>query len=1021
MKIKIFFLIISIAAAMSTLHAQVPQGFNYQAAIRNAAGEVAANASATMRMTIHQTEIDGAIVYQETHNTTTNQFGLVNLIIGEGLPDQGAFDAIPWHASTSFYMQIEVDLGNGFVDIGTQQLMSVPFAMAAKKATDVLLDELNDVNTAGVEVGQTLKWNGTAWIPSSDDGAAYVAGNGISISGNEIVNTGDVSSTNEIQSLILNGANLTLSNGGGSVTLPTGTTYTEGSGIDIVGSTISASDVSATNEIQSLTLSGANLSLSNGGGSVTLPTGTTYTEGSGIDIVGSTISASDVSATNEIQTLSISGANISLSNGGGSVTVPDASSTNEIQSLTLNGANLSLSNGGGSVTLPTGTTYVEGSGIDIVGSTISANDVSSTNEIQSLTLNGANLSLSNGGGSVTLPTGTTYTEGNGIDIVGSTISANDVSSTNEIQSLTLNGANLSLSNGGGSVTLPTGTTYTEGSGIDIVGSTISANDVSATNEIQTLSISGANISLSNGGGSVTVPDASATNEIQSLTLNGTSLSLSNGGGSVTLPTGTTYTAGTGISMVGNVVSNTGDTDASNDLTISSSHSGDVTGLYNNLQIASNSVGSAEIANDAVGATEIANGAVGSTELSQMGATAGQILEWDGLSWSPQTPASTADGVWSSNATNAWRLGGNIGIGTSTPQNGLHLHNKQGLRLTTTFTGASFLDGFYIGQDSDNSIVYLSNFENGPLIFQTNFEERMRIGGNGYVGIGIQAPVVKFHVSTPSVGGDVYSKWSTGLTGHSLFDGSQIGVNTIGQLEILQMESADILFKITGSTKATINSTGMDVNGSITSDGVNVSGVLTAQGVSTAEVQTNSITSVDYIAPTMGGSGNRPVYVDNDGQLYASNVNEGTHYVSYAGAEFNFDVQWDDWLYGADAYGNLGRIELEEIYGHAMCGVVLPEGAVVTSIKGGFVDAMPDGHLEVKLYRVNITTGAWALMAECQSIGSGGLGTNTNAAIDSTPISMANHTFILYVDKGGDGTPDSHDLELIGVSIGYTLP
>lgn len=787
MKIKIFILIISMTAAMSTLHAQVPQGFNYQAAIRNATGEVAANASATMRMTIHQTAIDGAIVYQETHNTTTNQFGLVNLIIGEGLPDQGAFDAVPWHASTSFYMQIEVDLGNGFVDIGTQQLMSVPFAMAAKKATDVLLNELNDVNTAGVEVGQTLKWNGTAWIPSSDDGAAYVAGNGISISGNEIVNTGDVSATNEIQSL------------------------------------------------------------------------------------------------------------------------------------------------------------------------------------------------------------------------------------------TLNGANLSLSNGGGSVTLPTGTTYTEGSGIDIVGSTISANDVSATNEIQTLSISGANISLSNGGGSVTVPDASAANEIQSLTLNGTSLSLSNGGGSVTLPMGTTYTAGTGISMVGNVVSNTGDTDASNDLTISSSHSGDVTGLYNNLQIASNSVGSAEIANDAVGATEIANGAVGSTELSQMGATAGQILEWDGLSWSPQTPASTADGVWSSNATNAWRLGGNIGIGTSTPQNGLHLHNKQGLRLTTTFTGASFLDGFYIGQDSDNSNVYLSNFENGPLIFQTNFEERMRIGGNGYVGIGIQAPVVKFHVSTPSVGGDVYSKWSTGLTGHSLFDGSQIGVNTIGQLEILQMESADILFKITGSTKATINSTGMDVNGSITSDGVNVSGVLTAQGVSTAEVQTNSITSVDYIAPTMGGSGNRPVYVDNDGQLYASNVNEGTHYVSYAGAEFNFDVQWDDWLYGADAYGNLGRIELEEIYGHAMCGVVLPEGAVVTSIKGGFVDAMPDGHLEVKLYRVNITTGAWALMAECQSIGSGGLGTNTNAAIDSTPISMANHTFILYVDKGGDGTPDSHDLELIGVSIGYTLP
>ena len=50
-------------------------------------------------------------------------------------------------------------------------------------------------------------------------GATYTAGAGISIVDNIITNTGDISSTNEIQTLNLTGTTLSLSNGGGSVTL----------------------------------------------------------------------------------------------------------------------------------------------------------------------------------------------------------------------------------------------------------------------------------------------------------------------------------------------------------------------------------------------------------------------------------------------------------------------------------------------------------------------------------------------------------------------------------------------------------------------------------------------------------------------------------------------------------------------------------------------------------------------------------------------------------------------------------
>jgi hypothetical protein len=107
-------------------------------------------------------------------------------------------------------------------------------------------------------------------LPSSP---SYTAGTGISIAGTTITNTGDLSNTNELQTLSLSGTNLTLSSGGGTVALPTGPTYTAGSGISISGGAISATDASPTNELQTLSLVGTTLNLSGGGGSVTLPSG----------------------------------------------------------------------------------------------------------------------------------------------------------------------------------------------------------------------------------------------------------------------------------------------------------------------------------------------------------------------------------------------------------------------------------------------------------------------------------------------------------------------------------------------------------------------------------------------------------------------------------------------------------------------------------------------------------------------------------------------------------------------------
>ena len=139
-------------------------------------------------------------------------------------------------------------------------------------------------------------------------------------------------------------------NGLASWQIPNASNYIAGTGVNITGNTISnAGDLSNTNEIQALSLTGNTLSLSNGGGSVILPSGgTNYTAGNGINITGNTISnTGDLSNTNELQSISKTGNTISLSNGGGSVIDTDA------QTLSLVGNTLSISNGN-NITLPSG-------------------------------------------------------------------------------------------------------------------------------------------------------------------------------------------------------------------------------------------------------------------------------------------------------------------------------------------------------------------------------------------------------------------------------------------------------------------------------------------------------------------------------------------------------------------------------------------------------------------------------------------------------------------------------------------
>jgi len=94
------------------------------------------NAAVNVRFTLHEGAADGAASYAETHALTTNSVGLFNTVFGNGTPEQSAFDSINWAATTKF-LQVEIDLGEGYVDMGTTQLLSVPYALRSDEAARV--------------------------------------------------------------------------------------------------------------------------------------------------------------------------------------------------------------------------------------------------------------------------------------------------------------------------------------------------------------------------------------------------------------------------------------------------------------------------------------------------------------------------------------------------------------------------------------------------------------------------------------------------------------------------------------------------------------------------------------------------------------------------------------------------------------------------------------------------------------------------------------------------------------------
>ena len=130
---KSFFLTLCVFLVSFCMYAQSPQAISYQAVARDAQGQVLANASISLRISILQGSTTGSAVYSEKHNITTNLFGLLNIQIGRGTTLSGTFSNINWGADR-YFSKIEIDIagGSNFKEIGISEMLSVPYAMHAK-------------------------------------------------------------------------------------------------------------------------------------------------------------------------------------------------------------------------------------------------------------------------------------------------------------------------------------------------------------------------------------------------------------------------------------------------------------------------------------------------------------------------------------------------------------------------------------------------------------------------------------------------------------------------------------------------------------------------------------------------------------------------------------------------------------------------------------------------------------------------------------------------------------------------
>ncbi|MBL1232602.1 MAG: hypothetical protein COA31_007780 [Flavobacteriales bacterium] len=657
------------------------------------------------------------------------------------------------------------------------------------------------------------------------------------------------------------------------------------------------------------------------------------------------------------------------------------------------------------------------------------------------------------------------TQGNNISGDGTTANPlnvfdNDTSATNEIQDLSISGNTIGITGGTGINLSPTapgtgqvltwnGTAWiaqNAGSGADnwgtqvVISDTTLTGDGTAANPLsvngvltdnQDLTLTGNTLSLTNDPTPINLSPYLDNTDSQTLSINANTLSISNGN-TVTLPSSPTYTAGTGINLSGNIITNT----APDQTVVINNGTGiNVTGTYPNFTVANTSPASG-ISVTGTGMTSVTG-----TSPNFTVNTPAQTLTYT----TPNLTLSNGGGTvtlptspWTKTGSNIHQISltDNVGIGTTNPEQKLDVigytrigagagNPNMGLLLATPAPGISLIRAG--GRATTDFRIEQDN--NAPMTFHTNNTERIRIDGFGNIGIGTATPTEKLHIQN--------GKFRISNGGTSVADLYQTGTQTM-------LETGNV-FAISpngGSTSFTIDDGNADffVQVRIQDGTEGLNKILTSNALGYASwVDLNTISpgatawtkTGTNIYPTVStdniGIGtttpSQKLDVDGGGSIEVDGEytyeTPKTHFYSVAGNSF----------VGTREGLDLWNASLNLIYGQwssgsgtypiAVAPVNLPDGAIITDVTAYIYDN--DGTTayqpRIIMYKINMASGSYA------TVGTAILTGNSASTTPQTASFSPNHTidnqgayYLKFQSEGNAG----NNIRLYGVRITYTV-